>query len=162
MPPPVGLDLDEISTESGLHTAIERESKALNVAKKNRTPVTSDMVRLITFLANEIQRRISNLTPEQKDDLQSIRVRATVLATERKVKSISNDVNAFIKAVNTPKSPIRFSTINELEDQVASMTKVLGKSPEHYADLLEAMEIASGELEDVKNKGKVFSGFAEF
>ncbi|MBL4691967.1 MAG: hypothetical protein JKY92_01375 [Magnetovibrio sp.] len=162
LPPPLGLDLDEISTESGLHAAIGREAKALDTAKKNRTPVAPDTVRLITFLANEIQRRIHSLSPEQKDDLQDIRIKARILETERKVQSISDNVLAFIEAINTPKSAIRFSAINELEDQVASMIRVLGKAPENYAKLLQAMDVSSRSLEDVKNKGKVFSGFTEF
>jgi|GEM_PF-3568154 len=162
LPPPQGLDTEEISTDRGLLSAIEREAKRLDALKENNAPISSDDIRLISFLANEIKRRIVNLTPEQKQDLHDIREQKQFLEVKRKVDSLSTNVQKFIEDVNNPKVPVGFSAINELEDQVNSMIGFVGKDPERFSEFLDELKTYLTDLNDVKNKNVMLSGFQEF
>lgn len=162
LPPPEGLDEDEIATEAGLRAAIEREALKLQEARKTKKKISPDTVRLITFLAGSIRRRIENLSPEEKQELQLIRERAEEREIERKTDEITQCVEDFIAAVNDPKTAVRFSEMNELEDRVNSIMRALGVAPEKYAEFLEKMNATLKDLEDVKNKGNMFKGFEEF
>ena len=103
LPPPQGLDLEEIASAAGLHAAIEREAKKLHEAKEAGTTVSADTIRLITSLANEIQRRIASLSDEEKQELQNIRERAKLLDAKRDAREISKDVQDYIEARTPPK-----------------------------------------------------------
>ena len=162
LPPPQGLDIKEIATEAGLLSAIEREAKILHDIKENGARVSTDTIRLITFLANEIRRRIASLSIEEKQELQNIRNEAKMLDTKRKAHEITKSVQDFVEAVNTPKTAVRFSEINQLEAQVSSMIKALDEDQESYAQLLEEMKTTLKDLDTLKNKSSLLRGFEEF
>lgn len=162
LPPPEGLDKEEIATEAGLRAAIERESKKLHDTREHDQAVTPDSIRLISFLVSEIRRRIDILSAEEKQELDNINEKARMLDATRRVHEITASIQAYFDVVNTPRKAVRFSAMNELEDSVSSMMHTLDQNPEHFKELLNEMQISLDNLEELKSKNPMLQGFQQF
>lgn len=162
LPPPDGLDLREIESEPGLLAAIQREADKLDQAKRDRRRLSRDEIRLISFLAGEVRRRIEDLPPEQQDEIQNIRLQAREREMEARVSQVAADVEAFVDAANAPGGEVRFSRINELEGSIQAMVRNLESDPEKYSPHLEHMADLAKKLEEIKGRGRVFGGLPEF
>ena len=162
LPPPEGLNLAEIESEGGLLVAIKREAERLDASKKEGLRLTRDQIRLISFLAGEVRRRIENLSPEQKVELDRIRTEAREREMEERVSEVADAVESFVSSINEPGGEIRFSRITELEDMVHAMEANLGGSPEKYAEFLNRMADLTQKLDGVKKKGTLFGGLQDF
>lgn len=153
LPPPEGLDLDEIASEAGLLAAIEREAAKLQDADRKGYRLSSDEIRLISFLAGEVYRRIANLSPDEKKELERIRETADVRQIERNVRQIASDVGSFAEETRRADATIRFSKISELEIRLQGMQFILSRRPGEYLELLEELGGAMELLEDLKKRG---------
>ncbi len=160
LPPPEGLDIGEIATEAGLLGAIERESKRLKVADGKGHRVSRDQIRLISFLAGEVRRRVDGLSPEQKEELEDIRVKARQRASEHSIREVIKDIHGFAEEASRPHAAVSFSLVSELEIRVRGVRGSVDPQSENYAKLVERLKEAVEELNEVKKRG--ITGFKEF
>lgn len=162
LPPPEGLDLRAIETEAGLLAAIQREAERLDRAKQEGTRLSRDQIRLITFLAGEVRRRIENLSSEQKDELDRIRAEARQREMEARVSEVAGAVDDFVESTSQPHGEVRFSRIDELRDQIHAMEANLGTDPEKYATFLQQMADLTRKLDQVKQGNALLGGLQDF
>ncbi len=162
LPPPKGLDMSEIATDAGLSAAIRREADKLKDSDRSGNRLDQDEIRLITFLAGEVRRRIANMSQEEKKELVRIREKAEERETERSIREIVGNVDQFIEDTTTLKTAVRFSQINELEIRIKSMQSELGGDAKKYEEFLDKLKEALKKLEEAKNKSRFLQGFQEF
>lgn len=162
LPPPDGLDLREIASEAGLLAAIEREAAKLEVAKKEKRRLQRDEIRLISFLAGEVRRRVESLTPEQKEEFARIRKDAEYKELEDRVRELKGDVTAFTRIAEGGPGEFRFSYVSELEMRIRAMSMNLEADPETCAPLMTTLADLTRQLKDVKSRGSLFGGLKSF
>ncbi len=136
LPPPEGLDLDEIKTDAGLLQAIEREAAKIKKASSEGAPTSKDEIRLISFLAGEVRRRISALTPEQREEIKHIRRQAGHRERKRRIEEISAQVDIFIAEAEKPKAAISFGAGSELEIAIGAVWGELENDEEADEELM--------------------------
>jgi hypothetical protein len=160
--PPEGLDPATIVTEAGLLTAIEREVAKLETARKERRRLDRDEIRLISFLAGEVRRRVASLTPDQQREFLEIREEAQYRELETRVQDMAGEVAAFVRVADTGKGEFRFSRISELEMAIRDLSTNFEADPERFSDLLSTLTDLTRRLRDVKNRGSLFGGLKSF
>lgn len=159
---PSGLNPAEIATEAGLLAAIEREVANLEAAKKERRRLGRDEIRLISFLAGEVRRRVESLTPEQQQEFQEIREEAQFREMETRVKDMASEVEDFVVVATTGKGEFRFSRISELEMAIKGLAANFENDPERFADFLSTLAGLTRRLKEVKSHGSMFGGLKSF
>lgn len=159
LPPPAGLDLDEIATDVGLLNAIEREAAVFRDAEKKSRRLTHDEIRLISFLAGEVHRRIRTLSSAEKTELEQILVKAHERDTERAVREIVSDVDKFDGDTRRLDITIIFSRVNELEIRLQKLRQSLDRESEKYATFMDKLGDAMEELKNIKKRG--YKGYEE-
>ncbi|MEO5336492.1 MAG: hypothetical protein H7841_06320 [Magnetospirillum sp. WYHS-4] len=162
LPPPQGLDADEIATEEGLLAAIERAVVNLEAARSEGRKISRDEIRLISFLAAEVRRRLDGLTSAQHDEFLHIREQAQFREMESRVRDMASEIDAFVSVADTGHSQFRFSRINELELEIRGLAVSLERDPEKYEPLLGQIGSLVHRLKEVRSRGPLFSGLKDF
>ncbi len=153
VPPPLGLDLDEVATDAGLQAAIAREGRKFQNAEKLGRQLTLDEIRLISFLAGEVHRRIATLGAEEKEELERIRAKADERETEWNVRQLISDIDAYVELTNLPDVEIPLARISELEIRLQGMQNTFSQAPEHFVKFLNKLNDAMTALENLKKRG---------
>jgi hypothetical protein len=159
LPPPEGLDIVEIASEAGLLTAIEREVGKMRNANQKGGKINRDQIRLISFLAGEVRRRIDSLTPEQKEELQDVREKANERAVENSIRDIAADIQKFAEEITRQDTAIPLASFTVLEIRMQNLKNAADLTPRHYAKFMEQLKDAEMELDDIKKLG--VDGFVE-
>ena len=159
VPPPLGLDLAEVATDAGLQRAIAREGKKFQDAEKQGRRLTLDEIRLISYLAGEVIRRIATLGTEEKEELENIRDKAEERETEWNVRRLVSDIEAYIALTKRSGAEIPLARISELEIRLQGMKHTFAQAPKHYLKYLTKLNEAMAELDDLKKRG--LKGFEE-
>ncbi len=153
LPPPAGLDVNEIATDQGLRAAIKREAEKFREAEKNGRKISHDEIRLIAFLTDEVQRRFDNLSKEEEAELQGIREKAYQRDIERSVDEITSDIESFVDNAMRPHAEIPFSRVNELELRLDIMIDTISRETDIQAMFMDRLKDARARLDDMKKRG---------
>ncbi len=152
LPPPEGLNLEEISTDAGLLRAIEREAENIKEASAEGKLPTRDEIRLISFLAGEVRRRIAKLTSEQMDEFQRIREKARRREYERRIAEISGHVDKFIAMVEDPETAVPLGATSEIEIAINTLWNELSTHEEDNKELMDHVEAIWDRLVETNKK----------
>lgn len=149
LPPPRGLDVHAIATETGLLAALEREANTL-VAMKDRGELPrDDTIRLISFLAGAIRRRGTSLTEDQKAALDAVHHLAREREAERRVHEVVQSARNFIERASMPRAEIPYAKYSQIELALEANIRDMARTFHWKTDLIKDLDDARDALLDL-------------
>ncbi|MBF0094142.1 MAG: hypothetical protein HQL34_06320 [Alphaproteobacteria bacterium] len=147
--PPEGLDVSAITTEAGLLGEIAREAEKIKQTMREGRLPSKDDIRLISFLAGEVRRRIESLTTAQMAELDAMRRKARMLETKRWIHELASETKALLDEFRNPKVGLSLSRFSQAEVRI-SQAYIRAKEEGWDDDMVALLKETDANLQNIK------------